>query len=421
MIRCSIIIPVFNGASLTRQCLAEVFHTTGGGCEVIVVDDASTDETRAVLKQYEGRIRVISHSDNLGFARSCNDGAANARGDFLVFLNNDTIPQKGWLGKLVEYADAHPRAAVVGAKLLFPNETIQHAGMVIGSDKIPVHIYAGFPHDHPPANQSRCFQMVTAACMLARRAPFGRAAGFDTAYLNGNEDVDLCLRLGEMGHEIHYCHDSVLYHLESSTRDTSMHAQAKNRQLYFSRWGNSVRQDDFLFHLVDSWQHGQPACQKLAGDARIQGAESNHAGVQKINGGSRPAPAGLICADDEWIQFLQQEKNHQLRSLLLHAWQQLEIANEKNNKLCVFLDQMQREVKRLYLSKRWRLANPIASLRRMLAGSSSPLPGYRYIDYILKGYKEWKNKHSLNGAANESLLNGKGALAGLSGRRGEGQ
>src|SRR5258708_2765127 len=110
---CSIIIPVYNKASLTRACIDTIFSHTPAEAdfEIIVADDASSDQTDEILKTYSDRIRVLRHDVNRGFATSCNDAASIARGEYLVFLNNDTIPQPGWLESLVRYAEAHPEAA----------------------------------------------------------------------------------------------------------------------------------------------------------------------------------------------------------------------------------------------------------------------------------------------------------------------
>jgi GT2 family glycosyltransferase/predicted SAM-dependent methyltransferase len=256
MPRCSIIVPVHNRASLTRQCLNTLLPrpAQAADSEIIVVDDGSTDLTPRLLAGYGDQVRVIRHEAATSFARACNDGAAVASGDYLVFLNNDTIPQAGWLDALVAYAERHPRAAIVGSKLLFPNDTIQHAGVVIERERWPRHIYAGFPADHPAANTSRQYQAVTAACALVRRSAFERAGGFDTAFTNGFEDVDLCLRLRERGHEIHYCHESVLYHLESSTtrsRPVWQDEFPKNQSLYRERWSSRVRPDDLDYYFQD--------------------------------------------------------------------------------------------------------------------------------------------------------------------------
>jgi GT2 family glycosyltransferase len=250
--KCSIIIPVYNKASLTRNCLDTLLSKASANIdfEVIVTDDASTDNTAEILRSYGDRIRVVTHEVNSGFSASCNDGAAIANGEYLVFLNNDTISQPGWLDALVRYADAHPEAAVVGGKLLFPNDTIQHAGLVICEDGEPRHIYTGFPADHPLVNRSRRLPIVTGACFLIRRQDFEQAQGFDLAFRNGYEDVDLCLRLGELGREVHYCHESVLYHLEAISRNVRAE-EWHNKKLYRSRWAERVRPDEFHYYVQD--------------------------------------------------------------------------------------------------------------------------------------------------------------------------
>ena len=244
----SVIIPVFNCANLTARCLEAVLASEPR--EVVVVDDASTDHTPAMLRSFGKRIRVVRHKQNRGFGASCNDGAAVASGKRLVFLNNDTIPRRGWLSALEDYAAPHPQAGVVGAKLLYPNNTIQHAGVVICQDGYPRHLYTGFPADHPAVNRSRRFQIVTAACMLIRREVFEEAHGFDTAFRNGFEDVDLCLRLGQSGYEIHYCAESEVMHLESVSPGR-FKKDGQNVNLYRDRWMRRVRPDDIGYYLED--------------------------------------------------------------------------------------------------------------------------------------------------------------------------
>jgi GT2 family glycosyltransferase len=248
MARCSIIVPVYNQSALTARCLRRLVELDA--CELLVVDDASTDDTLETLAEFGGRVRVVRHRVNKGFAASCNDGAKTAKGKFLVFLNNDTVPQTGWLEALLEHARAHPRAAVVGGKLLYPNGAVQHAGVVICQDRYPRHVYTGFPADHPAVCKSRRFQIVTAACMLVRRGVFEREGGFDTAFRNGFEDVDFCLRLGERGHEVHYCARSVVQHLESVSPGR-FRRDRQNVALYRKRWLDRVRPDDVAYYLED--------------------------------------------------------------------------------------------------------------------------------------------------------------------------
>lgn len=247
MIRSSIIIPVYNQAALTERCLQALGE---GDFEIIVVDDASTDNTPSLLKAMGDRIKTVDHRINHGFATSCNHGAAVASGEFLVFLNNDTLPRPGWLEALVRYADEHPEASVVGSKLLYPDNTIQHAGVVICQDQYPRHIYTGFPAEHPAVGKSRQFQIVTAASMLARRSAFGQLGGFDLSFRNGFEDVDFCLRLREAGHEVHYCAQSVVEHLESVSPGRFKHAGG-NVALYRERWFGKVWPDDVEYYIAD--------------------------------------------------------------------------------------------------------------------------------------------------------------------------
>jgi GT2 family glycosyltransferase len=246
----SIVIPVHGRAHLTERCLKLVLADLDENCEVVVVDDASDDETPELLAGYGERIRVVRLDANAGFATACNRGAAAASGGRLVFLNNDTEPRRGWLRALCRYADAHPQAAVVGAKLLYPNGSVQHAGVVFGQDGYPHHLYAGFPADHPAVSHPRRLQAVTAACMLADRAAFERAEGFDTGFHNSLEDVDLCLRIGEGGGEVHYCPDAVLVHLESASRGRSDRFE-RSVALWRERWRQRVRRDDFEVYLSD--------------------------------------------------------------------------------------------------------------------------------------------------------------------------
>jgi GT2 family glycosyltransferase len=250
----SIIIPVHNRAMITRQCLAALLAEPEDEIQrqLVVVDDGSTDTTPSLLDSYGDRILVIRNETALGFAGACNAGVAAAAGEFLVLLNNDTVPISGWLSALVNYAVQHPAAAVVGAKLLFPNDTVQHAGVVIGLNSLPHHIYAGFPANHPATCVSRRFQIVTAACALLRREPWQELGGLDTAFLNGWEDVDYCLRAGEAGHEIHYCADSIVYHFESATRSIVSDVERANQQLFIRRWGQKVAPDDYRYY----WQDG---------------------------------------------------------------------------------------------------------------------------------------------------------------------
>ncbi len=247
---CSIIIPVWNNAALTRQCLTALAEVTDDVTyEVILVDNGSTDGVQDFLRTLGGDVQVIRNEENLGFAKACNQGARAARGEFLVFLNNDTIPLKGWLSALVEDIRAHAEVAVVGSKLLFEDGSIQHAGVAFSRECLmPYHMYRGGRAEAACANRRRELQCVTAACMLVRRSVFEQVDGFDEGYRNGFEDVDLCLKIRKQAWKIVYQPKSVLYHLESKTPGRKAHDLDNGRRLH-ERWGDCwwLTDEDLLY------------------------------------------------------------------------------------------------------------------------------------------------------------------------------
>ena len=251
--RVSIVIPAYGNAALTHRLLETLLSQQLPGTEVVVVDDGSRDGTAALLAGYGDRIVALRQA-NAGFAAASNTGARAASGELLLFLNNDTVPVEGWLDALLACADAHPEAAAIGAKLLWPDNVVQHAGVVIAQGSLPHHIYAGFPSGHPAVNVEREMPAVTAACMLVRREAFERAGGFDEAYVNGYEDVDLCLRLRQGGATVRYCPAAVVYHLESATRGRASaegDAEDANLALLHERWRAQLRPDDVDHYLAD--------------------------------------------------------------------------------------------------------------------------------------------------------------------------
>jgi len=239
---CSIVIPVFNRAELTRECLAALRDTASRDrYELIVVDNASSDDTAALLEGHPLSPRTIRNDQNLGFARACNQGADAARGEFVLFLNNDTVPQPGWLEPLLEIVGREPDVAAVGNRLLYPDSRlIQHAGVAFDlPGPTPYHLWRSFPADWPPANQQRDLDAVTAACVLVRRSVFLDLGGFDERYRNGFEDIDFCLRLREKGHRIVYCPESVVWHHKSMSEGRNAHDEP-NAELFLQRWADRL-------------------------------------------------------------------------------------------------------------------------------------------------------------------------------------
>jgi GT2 family glycosyltransferase len=248
---CSIVIPARNRSDLTARCLDAVLSEPIEA-EIIVVDDGSEDDTQQVLARFSDDVRTCSLSPSLGFAEACNRGASLATTPYLIFLNNDTVPQAGWTDELLGYAECHPDVVAVGAKLVWPDGVVQHAGVVITAQGWPHHAYRGFPADHPAVNRSRRMAAVTAACMLVRRERFEAVGGFDPAFHNGYEDVDLCLRLAADGGEVHYCCTATVHHDESATRRPELAAGPDpNLQLLLDRWRDRAPADDIATYVTD--------------------------------------------------------------------------------------------------------------------------------------------------------------------------
>jgi GT2 family glycosyltransferase len=249
----SIIIPVYNRKDYTQKCLESVFSVGAKyPFEIIVVDNSSSDGTKEFLESLGNRIVTIRNEKNLGFAKACNQGAKIAQGEYLLFLNNDTIVTKGWVDVLVEELDSNSNTSIAGSKLLFPDETIQHAGVVFGADKIPHHIHYREPKDKHYVSKRRKFQAVTAACMIIRKESFNKVGGFDEQYLNGYEDIDLCLKIGLLKGDVMYCPQSVVYHYESISEgrgDCENHK--KNRDLLLKKWGDKILFDEYWYLKED--------------------------------------------------------------------------------------------------------------------------------------------------------------------------
>ncbi|MBM3279160.1 MAG: glycosyltransferase [Candidatus Handelsmanbacteria bacterium] len=237
--RVSLVIPLFNKAELTEQCLLGVARNTGNDqeYEVVAVDNGSTDWTVYLLPAFEGDIRVLRNEENLGFAWACNQGVEAATGEYVVLLNNDTVPQPGWLEAMVRLADSDPLIGVVGALLLYPGSgKVQHAGLEMVKG-LPEHVYRGAAADDPRVLVQRDLDMVTGACMLVRRELFLQLGGLDAAYVNGVEDVDFCLRVRQAGYRVVYCPECVVEHHEGASEGRFDRVR-ENLLRFQQQWGH---------------------------------------------------------------------------------------------------------------------------------------------------------------------------------------
>jgi glycosyltransferase involved in cell wall biosynthesis len=236
--------------------------------EVIVIDNASTDGTAGFLRSERaaGHVRCLINVENQGFGGACNQGASLARGEFVVLLNNDTIPQPGWVEALVETM-ADPSVGIAGSRLLYPDKTIQHAGIVWNSAGRLDHIHRGVPADDPAVLAPRDFAAVTGACLIIRRETFFELGAFDRGYHMYVEDVDLCIRAWDAGLRVTYCPASVVIHLENASvtdvawRDENVVAGWQRLdERWAGRWPDPVRRLAWPHKLAGSPRHLAVLC-----------------------------------------------------------------------------------------------------------------------------------------------------------------
>jgi len=252
----SIIIPTHNGWENLCRCLASLEETLPHPFdgEVIVVDDASGPQTRGILDEWEqsgSRLnpRVERNPSNRGFVESCNRGAAVARGDIIVFLNDDTVPQFGWLSALLRIFRTHPGTGAVGGKLLYPDGRLQEAGGVIYSDGSGANFGHGDHHvDDPLYGYVREVDYCSAALLATPRDLFAEMGGFDERYRPAYyEDTDYCFALRDRGYKVYYQPESVVVHIEGATGGTDLSSGTKkhqvgNRTKFARKWAQALRE-----------------------------------------------------------------------------------------------------------------------------------------------------------------------------------
>lgn len=254
----SIIIPTRNMGETLDQCLTSIFtQNTYPNYEVIVIDNGSTEEKLAeVIAQWQEkeptRFKCYPLDIPFNFSAINNYAVKQAQGDYLLFLNNDTeVITPDWIEAMVEQAQRSSIGAV-GGLLLYPDDTIQHAGIILGLGGIGSHSHKHFPRTTPGSfghvisigNVSA----VTGACLMCRRELFEMVGGFDEELSVAYNDVDLCLKMVAKGYRNVYLPHAVLYHHESKSRgyEDTPEKQArwqKEAQLLYSRWQKFIDND----------------------------------------------------------------------------------------------------------------------------------------------------------------------------------
>ena len=254
----SIIIPTRDRAGLLKRCVESIqARTDYSPYEIIIVDNGSVEpETLAFFRAIEQQnVRVIAETGPFNYSRLNNQAASQARGDILVFLNNDTeIDDAGWLTEMVSHA-ARTEVGAVGARLWYPDGTLQHGGVVLGLGGVAGHAFPHIPRGHPGYFNRAMLQQncsaVTGACMAVRKSVFEELEGFDEVNLGVTfNDIDFCLRLTQRGYRVVWTPYANLIHHESASRG---HQRTPEEQAEFLRaadymqrtWGADLMHDPF--------------------------------------------------------------------------------------------------------------------------------------------------------------------------------
>lgn len=252
----SIIVPTRDRVELLRRCIDGARRGTRyPSVEILVIDNGSREaSTLAYLDQLRGSgaARVLEDHGDFDFSRLNNNAVKAARGSVLCFLNNDVEPlSPDWLDEMVAHA-LRPGIGVVGAKLLYPDQSIQHGGIILCGDHVARHLHVGLDEDaHGYWGRAAAVQSlaaVTGACMVVGREAFEDVGGFDEAFPVDFGDIDLCLRLGENGYRTLWTPHAVLVHHESASRGTFI-TRAKQeryeaaRAAMVERWGQRLSSD----------------------------------------------------------------------------------------------------------------------------------------------------------------------------------
>ncbi len=253
----SIIIPAYNNIEYTLTCIMSIYNNTGSlTFEIIIVDDNSDDATSNISHEISG-LQYLRNEKNLGFVQSCNKGAEAASGEYLVFLNNDTVVTENWLEELISIFQLEQNAGIVGSKLIYPDGRLQEAGGIVWRDGSAWN----YGHGDDPAksqyNYVREADYCSGACIAIPKDLFTELGGFDIRYAPGYyEDTDLAFRVRAVGKKVFYQPLSQVIHFEGVTSGTDTNYgiksfQATNQSKFFKRWEHILKKHRTYNHFVD--------------------------------------------------------------------------------------------------------------------------------------------------------------------------
>lgn len=252
----TIVIPTRDQAKLLKTCVDSIKErSTYDNFEIVVVDNGSVEpETHAYLAnlRMEPNVSVLSYPHPFNYSAINNFAVENATGELIALLNNDIeVISPGWLEEMVSHA-LRPSVGAVGAMLYYPDDTIQHAGVVLGFNGVGVHAYAGKPRGWVGqmlrAKLIQSMSAVTAACLVVRRSTYVQVGGLDESLAVAYNDIDFCLRVAGAGYRNVWTPYAELYHHESASRGSDTSPDKRGRlmretETMRARWGDRISRD----------------------------------------------------------------------------------------------------------------------------------------------------------------------------------
>ncbi|MBE6035713.1 MAG: glycosyltransferase [Clostridiales bacterium] len=247
----SIIIPVYNQWKYTYNCLKSILETSEeNNYEIIVADDGSSDGTRDIEETVTG-IVYIKNDENLGFLKNCNNAAKKAKGEYLLFLNNDTVVLNEWLSSLINLMEDNSQIGMAGSKLLYPDMTLQEAGGIIWNDGTGLNYGRGDDPNLAQYNFVRDVDYLSGTSIIIRKQLWEEIGGFDERYSPAYcEDSDLAFEVRKHGKRVVYQPKSQVVHFERTSygeikENSSFEAMNKNIPKLLEKWKDNIYSDSF--------------------------------------------------------------------------------------------------------------------------------------------------------------------------------
>ncbi|MFV0465967.1 MAG: glycosyltransferase [Lachnospiraceae bacterium] len=248
----SIVIPVYNQFHYTYDCLKSILKNSGNDIsyEVIIANDCSTDDTTRISELVQN-ITVVTNDQNLRFSKNCNNAATYAKGNYILFLNNDTEVQENWLKPLVELMEQDPKTGMVGSKLIYGNGKLQEAGGILWKDGSAWNYGNNQDPANPEFNYVKEVDYISGAAIMVRKSIWETLKGFDERFAPAYyEDTDLAFEVRRLGYKVKYQPLSTVVHFEGITNGTDVNTgqkayQIENQRKFYEKWKDTLSIENY--------------------------------------------------------------------------------------------------------------------------------------------------------------------------------